>query len=479
MSIAKVPGYPDETHELRQNAIGTTEVTFTSIANQSPGSAVALNFSFAVLFAGAALPLALVVALIGTLFLASTVIQFSRHLNSASGFGLWVGRGFGPRAGLITSWIALFYGLLFPAETTVIMGVVLHDQLQPVGVDLPWQFYNVVLLVIVTTIAYIGVRGSARVAVVFGVIEIAIFLILGFFLVTRHQTHNTVAVFKPSTGILGLTWGLIYGFLSFSGFESVASLGAEARNPRRTIGRSAFLAVFGVGIFLIFLGYAGVVGWGSKNLTGGVGKSFFANNSFPYGTLASRIWEPAHWFVLFAVTTSTVAVCLAATNFAARYIYTLSRERVLPSALGRVHPRHRTPFTAIVVVFLVSLALSLILGGLWGPLLAFSFLATAFTFGWIFMFGFANTALPFFYRKHHPAEYSPWKHIVLPTIGTLMLVPALVSPLLPLLPRYKAAGTVAPQIVATIPLVLVWLAVGIGLAFRRYKRGADVHIAAT
>lgn len=466
---------PDADHggpRLRDNAVGTTDVVFTSIANQSPGTSVALNFSFAVLFAGAALPLSLVVALIGTLVLASTVVQFSRRLSSAGGFGYWVARGLSPRWGLVTSWTAAFYGLLFPAETTVIMGTVLHNQLAAVNINLPWWFYNVALLAIVTSIAYAGVRGSARVAIVLGVVEITIFVILGILLVSKGSTHNSISVFIPSTGIIGLTWGLIYGFLSFSGFESVASLGAEAKNPHRTIGRSAFLAVLGVGVFLVFLGYAGVVGWGQNHLTGSGSGALFANDVFPYGTLASRIWQPLHWFILFSVTTSTIAVCLAATNFAARYVLTLSRERVAPSALGHIHRRFQTPSTAILFVFAVSVMLSVILGDLWGPTLAFTFLATAFTFGWIFMFAFANAALPFFYRRHHPAEYSTVKHVILPIIGTVLLIPAFVSPLLPLLPRFKAAGTVAPQIIATIPLVVVWVAIGVVLSYRRYPRHA-------
>jgi amino acid transporter len=121
----------------------------------------------------------------------------------------------------------------------------------------------------------------------------------------------------------------------------------------------------------------------------------------------------------------------------------------------------------------ISLLLSLILGELWGTALAFSFLATAFTFGWIFMFAFANIALPFYYKKHRPQDFRIWKHVALPVVGTLLLIPAFVSPLLPFLPGFGKAGPVAPQIIATIPLTLIWIGIGVAIAFRRYRRDTE------
>jgi amino acid transporter len=470
---------PQQTDEqdsgLLHNSVGTTGVTFTSIANQAPGSAVALNMSFAVLFVGSALPLALLVAMIGTLFLANTVVQFSRHVNSANGFGGWVARAIGPRSGMVTSWTALFYGLLFPAEGCVITGQILANSLQPIGVPIPWWVYNVALLTIVTLIAYKGIRDSARVAVILGVVEIVIFLALGLALVFKSDTHNTLSVFLPSTGTFGLTWGLVWGFLSFAGFESIASLGAEAKNPTKTIGRSAYLAVFGVGIFLIFLGYAGVVGWGGMDGINDASNAFAANVS-PYSELAKRVWEPFQWILLFAITSSCLMVTLAATNFAARYSFSLSREGALPKQLGHVHPRHQTPSTSILTVYVISVVLSLGLGALWGTSITFSFLATAFTFGWIFMFAFANVALPIYYRRHRPNEFSVWKHVVFPAVGTLLLVPAVISPLLPMFPAFASAGPVTPQIIATIPVTLLWIAVGVLIAVRRYRRGTGTPI---
>jgi len=458
---------------LREGVLTVPDVVFTSVATQAPGAAVALNFFFAILFAGSGFPLAMLVALIATLFLANTLSQFSKHLSSSAGFGVYASRGLGPKAGFFTSWCALFYGYLFPAEVVVLISQVLSTLIDPVlHVAIPWQVFDVVFIAIIWYFAYTGVKRSARVSIITGSIEVTIFVILGILLVARAGAHNTLVVFTPTTGVFGLAWGLIYGFLSFTGFESVASLAEETKDPKRNVGRSAFFALLGVGIFYVFLAYTGVVGWGLNTLTG-IGPAYFANNTFAYGVLASHIWAPFQWIILLAIVNSVIACSLSALNFAARYFYSLGRLRLLPAAFGRVHERHGTPTFSVNAMTLITVALSLGLGAWWGPTIAFGFLATAFTYGWILMFGMANLALPFFYKKEHPEDFNALWHIVLPLVGSLALIPALVAPLLPLLPQFSAAGPVAWQLVATVPLTVVWAMIGVVMAGRVGRTRAE------
>jgi amino acid transporter len=459
---------------LRAGVLTVPDVVFTSVATQAPGGAVALNFFFAILFAGSGFPLAMVVSLVATLFLASTLSQFAKHLSSSAGFGSYVARGLGSRAGFFTAWCALFYGYLFPAEVVVLISQVITNLLNPaLHINIPWQLIDVVFIAIIWYLAYTGIKLSARVAIVTGTIEVIIFLVLGVILVGRAGSANTLTVFTPTTGLFGLAWGLIYGFLSFTGFESVASLAEETSNPKRLIGPSAFFALVAVGVFYVFLAYAGVVGWGLGKLTGGSGPAFFANDTFAYGTLAGHIWGPFQWIVLLAVVNSVIACSLAALNFAARYFYSLGRLQLLPSRFGQVQPRHRTPSFSIHTMGVITLVLSLGLGTWWGPSIAFGFLATAFTYGWILMFAMANIALPFFYRREHPEDFSAVRHILFPVIGTVALAPALFAPLLPLLPQFSAAGPVAWQLVATVPLTFLWAIIGIVVAVTMSRERAD------
>jgi amino acid transporter len=370
-------------------------------------------------------------------------------------------------------WCALFYCVLFPAEVVVLISQVITNLVNPaLGINIPWQAVDVVFIAIIWYVAWAGVKGSARVVIVTGTIEIIIFLVLGVLLTVKAGGNNTLQVFTPTTGTFGIAWGLIYGFLSFTGFESVASLAEETRNPKRNVGRCAVFALIAVGIFYIFLAYAGVVAWPGGKLNGGSTPDFFSGNSFAYGALAKDIWPPFQWIVLLAIANSVIACALAALNFAARYFYSLGRLELLPKRLGDVHPTHRTPSVAIHTMGAITLVLSLGLGSWWGPSLAFGFLATAFTYGWILMFIMANVALPFYYRKQHAGDFSMVKHVVFPAIGTIALIPALVAPVLPYLPAFSAAGPVAWQLVATVPLTIIWAIVGAVVAHTMSQRKA-------
>jgi amino acid transporter len=465
---------------LKGGVLRVPDVVFTSVAAQAPGGAVALNFFFAILFAGAAFPLAMLVSLVATLFLANTLTQFSKHLSSSSGFGVFVARGLGPRSGVFTMWCALFYGILFPAEVVVLISQVITNLVNPaLGINIPWQVLDIAFIAIIGFFAYTGVKRSARVTIVTGLIEISIFLTLAFFLVARAGHANTFSVFTPTTGVFGLTWGLIYGFLSFTGFESVASLAEETRNPKKNIGRCAISALIAIGVFYVFLAYAGVVAWPHGKLNGGSTPAFFSANSAAYEVLAKHIWGPFQWIILIAIINSVIACSLAALNFAARYLYSFGRLELLPKQLGIAHPKYRTPSVSVAVMIGFTLILSLGLGQWWGPTLAFGFLATAFTYGWILMFIMANVALPFFYRKEHRADFSVIKHIVFPVIGTLALVPAIAAPLLPYLPRFAAAGPVSSQIIATVPLTVFWALIGVVAVVIMARRKPDKVALAT
>jgi amino acid transporter len=402
----------------------------------------------------------MLLGLIGTLFLTNTLAQFSKHLSSSAGFGTYAARGLGPRYGFFTSWVALFYGFLFPAEVVILMSQYLQNLVDPIiHVNIPWQIWVAGQIGIIWFFAYTGIKRSARFGIVAGSIEFAIFSILAILLIVRAGSHNTLVVFTPgSFGAGGLAWGLVWAFLSFTGFESVASLAEETNNPKRNIGRSAFWAVVVVGIFYVVLAYAGVIGWGLNKLTG-AGADKMANDIFAYGTLAKHIWGPFAVLIFLAVLNSTIACSLAALNFASRYFYSLGRLHILPSALGQVHPTYRTPAFSVNVMTIITLALAEILGSWWGTTITFGFLATAFTFGWILMFAAANIALPFYYRKERPQEFSTLRHIVLPAIGTLFLLPAFWGPLSP----NAAPGW---QIVSTVPLTALWAVIGIVIAWR-------------
>ena len=65
---------------IGRNAIGLAPVLFQSITHMAPAAAVAFSIIFAVTYAGGATPLAILLALVGCLFCAISIVGFVRGL---------------------------------------------------------------------------------------------------------------------------------------------------------------------------------------------------------------------------------------------------------------------------------------------------------------------------------------------------------------------------------------------------------------
>src|ERR1700759_111760 len=78
---------------LRRDAIGLREVLFQSITDMAPGAAIAASIPAGAAYAGGALPLAVLFALIACLLSASSVGALARELPAAGSGGTHAGRG--------------------------------------------------------------------------------------------------------------------------------------------------------------------------------------------------------------------------------------------------------------------------------------------------------------------------------------------------------------------------------------------------
>jgi hypothetical protein len=95
-----------------------------------------------------------------------------------------------------------------------------------------------------------------------------------------------------------------------------------------------------------------------------------------------------------------------------------------------VQPVRRTPVNAIIAFVGLAGAITLgwaighWIGGTGNSLSALNFFFESSTMGTIlilFVYLAANVALPFYYRKYRPAEFSVVKHVVLPALAVVVV----------------------------------------------------------
>lgn len=458
---------------LRRNAIGLPGVLFQSITTMAPASAVAFSLGAAIPFAGGALPLAVVLALIVCTMIALNIGALARFLPSAGGLFTYVSRSLGPQAGWMTGWLfSLAYLLVVPLQLLVLGPVAdgfvnqyFHISFGPNG----WVVWAMIFAVIVFGLTYFGIKISADVGVALGAIEIGVFVVLSAWLIVTAGSNNTAATFNPASSLesgsvlgswQGILHGMIFTFLAFIGFESSAALAEEAQNPRRTVPRAIVLAAVSIGVFYVFCSYAGVVGWGFNQI------STYPSNPDPWGTLATKVWGEFAFIAILAILNSALANSNAGVNAATRVLYAMGRSKTLPRPLAHIHRRFRTPDVAIIFTMIVGIVLTLWLGLVYGPTTAFALIGTIITIPILVVYMAACLSVPFFYQREHREIFNVVRHIIFPLIPFIVLIFPILAQFIPAPP--------APLNLAG-PICAAWFVLGlIVVAFLSLSKPADL-----
>jgi basic amino acid/polyamine antiporter, APA family len=152
-----------------------------------------------------------------------------------------------------------------------------------------------------------------------------------------------------ASAVLG---GTVIAYYSFVGFETSANVAEEVRDPSRVYPRALFGALITAGIVYVGVGVASSAVLGSEELAASSGPLLEV-------VKASGVGVPAWLFSLIAL----VAVAngaLLTMIMASRVTYGMAEQGLLPAVLGRVLPRRRTPWVAIVATTAVAMGLTLI-----------------------------------------------------------------------------------------------------------------------
>lgn len=410
-----------EDTRLRRNALSLSHIVATTLASIAP--AMSFFFGFAVIARGAgiAAPLTIFTAMVVILFLTNTIAQFSRFTPSTGSFVTFTGKAFGPSIGAAVS-VFLTFGYIVAASTVVsIAGVWISETLRTfLHISINWVILTVLISAGTGWLVMRGVSLSTFWSGVFFYFEAGL-LVLGSILMMATHAHSlTFAPFRfynLTGGLAGLGAGFPLAVYLFIGWENSASLAEETENPRRNIPRALITGTLAIGIFYIFLAYATEAGFGMNVHSLGTAQIPFIDGL--------RISAPSLLAVAYvAGVTSILGSLIGLVNSQARILFSSGREGLLPEFLGKIHPRHQTPHSAIWIF--LAIAVSLILGfGLIGnvaPLKYFGYAGTLGTIPIILTYMLTNLALPLYVIRHRRSELDVLRHILLPVAGTVVML---------------------------------------------------------
>jgi len=207
---------------------------------------------------------------------------------------------------------------------------------------------------------------------------------------------------------------VVMSIFAYSGWEAVAPMAEESKNPRRNVPLALLGSVVLMIGFLVLTTWGYLVGLGTDTV-GAIAKA----SGFPVLGLAERLWGPLALLAPLAMLNSALAATAACFNGGTRTWYGMARSGSLPAALAKVHPRRRTPDNAIHVMLglqLVGGALNLV----FGPELVFPTWAVTLTLGLITMYVLANLGVIRHYHKR--PDFNPVTHLVFPVLSSLAVL---------------------------------------------------------
>ena len=350
---------------LRANALRARDVVVMSLASSGPTQSIAVTLAAMLATVGYASFLPILICFIPMLGIAIGYQRLNAWQPSAGATYSWVGRAVNPHAGFFAGWIMLLYYTIGTTSLTIPLGTYTLSFFSNAAannkyyVALVGTAFNLIVLVV----AAIGIKLSARFQWSWAIFEYG--LLIGFTIAAvigiygghlTHTVHVTSSWFTISGagGFTALISGVLLAIFLYSGWDTAAYVGEEARGKQAgpaAITSVALLFVIYSVTMLAFQGIAPnhVMQANAANILAFVGQR-----------IGGSFWKNV---MIVAVLGGTLASLQAAIVSSSRISFAMGRDRVFPRWFGAVSEKHRTPWNATILLGLLNVVF------LWGSTL--------------------------------------------------------------------------------------------------------------
>lgn len=303
---------------------------------------------------GGMLWLPLLIALVLALLTAGTYAEMITKYPHAGGAARYVQRAFGkPYLTFVIGFLMLSSGI---TTSALLANAFAGDYLSAL-VDWPSVPVTIVFLCLLIAINLRGVRESLSANVVATLIETSglVLVIIVAAIVFGSGDGDPSRILTPSPDqplLVGAFAASVVAFFSFLGFEAAANMAEEVKDPTHSYPRALFGAIGTAGVIYLLIALGSAIVVDPTTMAESTGPLLEVIN-------ASDIAIPSWLFSTIAL----IAIANGALLFmvmASRATYGLAEAGLLPSIFGQVAPTRRTPWVAIIVVGLATIALSFV-----------------------------------------------------------------------------------------------------------------------
>ncbi|HEX8162758.1 MAG TPA: amino acid permease [Pyrinomonadaceae bacterium] len=366
---------------------------------------------------------------------ALTYAELTTMMPRAGGEYVFIRDAYGRRWGFLFGWTQFFIARTgsqaalavgFAIFLNILTGGALsrtYFTLQPFGFDIPFGRLQLVALgtIAVTTLINCGaVSLSGNISSVLTFVKIALVLAVGvgaFMFATGDWGHFAQSNAGGACegvgasargGVAGFGAAMLGALWAYDGWNNVAPLAGEVRDPQRNLPRAFVLGMLVVGALYIFVNLAYYYVLTPTEIANVSAASSVATE------VASRFMgATAITLIAAALMTSSFGALHTSVLASARYPYAMSRDRLFFQSLARLSPQTHVPVRALVAQGLWSCVLAL--SGSYDTLTDYAIFAL-----WIF-YGL-TTASVFIFRRRMPDAERPYRTPGYPVIPIIFLI---------------------------------------------------------
>ena len=303
--------------------------------------------------AGAYAPASFLFSAIVMAFTAGSFAELSGRVPKAAGEANYVETAFG------LPWLTVVVGLAILVEAMISAAAIAAGASGYVAelIPLPQPALIAVIVLLMAGVAAWGIRQTILIAGARTIVEVAGLLII---VVTGVSAEPATLATLPAALLPPLTdWAILSGvfsasliaFFAYIGFDDVANLAEEVRDPRRVMPWA-----LGLSLGIVTLLYVAV----SHIAATVIPVDDFATTGAPISLVFERLTGLSPLAITLVAVLATMNGVGIIMVMASRVAYGLARERRLPAWLGAVSERTRTPLRATAVVAVIVLLLALL-----------------------------------------------------------------------------------------------------------------------
>jgi amino acid transporter len=316
------------------------------------GAAKEVAFSAAII--------ALVLNGVVTFITAMTYAELGSCFPQAGGVYLWAREGLPAPAGFLSGWMSWtaamiacsLYAVGFGGFVAYLLG---PEQLGVLNTDF-FLTTKVIAILIILFFTFINYWGAQTTGKAEGVITVSKIIVLGTFVVAglvQFIRDPSLAAdfnnefFKGGFSSIFLAMGLM--FVAFEGYEIIAQSGEEVKDPKKNIPRAIFLSIIVAVILYVCVFYIAYP------------KLVCTEGSETCMLIAGHELLGFFGFMLMVVggLLATTSALNATIYSSSRVSFAMGRDKVVPTSLGKVNEKRRTPANAVILsgVFIILMAL--------------------------------------------------------------------------------------------------------------------------